>query len=164
MRKLGLLLMSKKVRKLSLMLPLGLFLTGCEFSTNSFGRGWNVVMAVFGIAAGLVLLYFIGYAFATAFYKGKVVNAKVLKKLESKVQQGGIMGGGKGLPGYGTNSATPRRERRKTSRLRYNKVVAEIDGVEKTLKCNDIVVFDKLKLGKVNKLKIKFGEIIKIIR
>jgi len=152
----------KKTIKISSLAALGLFLTGCEFTPNSFGSGWNVFITILGIAAGAVLLFFIVLGIISMFYKGKDVSVKVLRKREAKVLRGNMMG--KGSPGYKNNTDTSRRARRQKGRIRFSKVIVELDGETKTLKCNDIVLLDKLMVGRTNKVRIRFGEIIKILK
>ncbi|MCL1881485.1 MAG: hypothetical protein FWF76_04845 [Oscillospiraceae bacterium] len=137
-------------------------LSGCEFSTTGFGGFWNGVIIAFGILAGVVLLAFIVFAIVSAFYKGKIYEIKVIKKKEDKVLRGNTIG--RGTPGYKGQTDLSRRARRQKGRIRYCKVVAEIEGENKTLKCNDLVILDKLIIGKTNKVRIRFGEIIKIIK
>jgi len=141
-------------------------LSGC--STNDFGEGWNTAMTVFMIIAGAVLLFFVVYGIVSAVYKGKVVNVKVLRKIETQVLRGNSIG--KGTPGMGGGrSDLSRRARRQKTRMRFNKVIAEVTGddgemKEKTLRVNDIVLLDKLIVGKVNRVRVRFGEIIKIVK
>ncbi|MCL1832682.1 MAG: hypothetical protein FWG45_07240 [Oscillospiraceae bacterium] len=136
-----------------------LTMNGC-FDTNKFGKGWNNVIIGLGIAAAVILLAFIAYAIVTTFYKGKVVMVKVLKKKETRVLRGSTIG--RGTPGYKGQTDLSRRARRQKTRMRYSKVVVELDGEKKTLRCNDVVLLDKLVVGKINKIRIRFGEIVKI--
>jgi hypothetical protein len=136
-----------------------LTMSGC-FDTNEFGRGWNRVIIGLGILAAAILVAFIGFAIVSTFYKGKVVMVKVLKKKETKVLRGSTIG--RGTPGYKGQTDLSRKARRQKTRMRYSKVVVELDGVKKTLRCNDIVLLDKLVVGKINKIRVRFGEIIKI--
>jgi hypothetical protein len=138
-----------------------LMLSGCE--RNDFGQAWNWGIIGLGIVAGAVLLGFIVYAFISTFYKGKVVELKVIKKKETTVLRGNTIG--RGTPGGGGGRADlSRRARRQKTRMRYSKVVVEIDGEQKTLRCNDIVLLDKLMVGKTNKVRVRFREIVKIVK
>ena len=156
----------KKTARLFLLITLGAFLglslTGCEFTPDSFGSGWNVFMIVLGIAAGGLLLFFIGYAVVSGIYKGKDVSAKIVKKVESKVLRGNTYGG-RGSPGYGGQTLS-RKARRQKERIRYSKVIIELEGERKTLKCNDFAILDKLSVGKTQRIRIKFGEIVKVLK
>jgi hypothetical protein len=152
-----------KKAKLAGLIVMGLMvlvLTG--FTTNEFGRVWNWIIAGLGIAAGAVLLFFIIFAITSSFYKGKDVTAKVLKKKETTVLRGNTIG--RGTPGYKGQTDLSRRARRQKTRLRYSKVVVELDGKEKTLRCNDIVILDKLLVGRDNRVRVRFGEIVKILK
>jgi len=137
-------------------------LTGCEYTPDRFGGGWNIFVTILGIAAGVVLLFFIGLGVASVVYKGKDVQVKVVKKIESKVLRGNMMG--KSSPGYKGQTDLSRKARRQKGRLRYSKILVEFDGKEKLLKCNDNVLLDKLAVGRINKIRIRFGEIIKILK
>jgi outer membrane lipopolysaccharide assembly protein LptE/RlpB len=140
-----------------------LTLSGCDFNTNNAGRIQNGFIIGLSVTAGAVLLFFISYAIITNFYKGKTVEVKVLKKLETKVLRGNTIG--RGTPGSGGGrSDLSRRARRQKTRLRYNKVIVELEGKEKKLRCNDLVILDKLVVGKMNKMRIRFGEIIKVLK
>jgi hypothetical protein len=141
-----------------------LMASGCEFTTSDFGSGWNRVIMVLGIIAAAVLALFIAYAVVSVFYKGKAVTVKVLKKKETTVLRGNTIG--RGTPGSGGGkSDLSRKARRQKTRMRFSKVVVELsDGAKKTLRCNDVVLLDKLVVGKINKVRIRFGEIVKILR
>jgi len=153
----------KKIKVLGLAAILGaaLGLTGC-FDTNEFGRGWNVAMIVLMCIAGAVLLFFVVYGIVSAVYKGKVCDVRVVRKIEKQVLRGSTIG--RGTPGMSGRSDLSRKARRQKTRMRYNKVVAELDGKEKTLRVNDIVLLDKLIVGRVSKVRIRFGEIVKIMK
>ncbi|MCL1789250.1 MAG: hypothetical protein FWG33_02740 [Oscillospiraceae bacterium] len=152
----------KKTLKISALSALGLAFTGCRYTPNSFGTGWNVFITILGIAAGLLLLFFIIYGIVSSIYKGKDVTVKVLKKKEANVLRGNMMG--RSSPGYKGQTDLSRKARRQKGRLRYSKVIVELDGQTKTLKCNDNVLLDKLMVGKKNNIRIKFGEIVKILK
>ena len=151
-----------KLIKPGVLIALGGFFTGCEYTPNSFGSGWNVFITILGIAAGLVLLTFVVLGVVSAVYKGKDVGVKVLKKKEAKVLRGNTMG--RSSPGYKGQTDLSRRARRQKGRLRYSKVVVELDGQTKEFRCNDNVILDKLMVGRINKVRIRFGEIIKILK
>jgi hypothetical protein len=136
--------------------------TGCEFTPDGFGGMWNIMVTVLAVAMGAVLLFFIVLGFVSVFYKGKNVMVKVLKKKESKVLQGGMMG--KTAAGYKQAGGMSRKQRREKGRIRFSKVIVELDGKTKTLKCSDIVILDKLSVGKISKVRVRFGEIIKIMK
>ena len=150
----------KRAIQLFLLGTIGLILTGCGNGNvmQSVGPAWNTFITVLGICAGAVVVFFIVAGVITVFYKGKDVDVKVLKKKETKVLQN------KTSAGYRGQSDLSRRARRQKGRIRYNKVVVELDGKKKTLKCNDIVIFDKLSVGKVNHVRIRFSEIIKLFK
>ena len=152
----------KKTLKLSTLIAFGALFTGCEFTPNNAGSGWNVFLAVLGIAAGAVLLLFIVYGVVSSVYKGKDVSVKVLRKVETKVLRGNMMG--RSSPGYKGQVDLSRRARRQKGRLRYSKIIVDIEGKTKTLKCNDNVILDKLMVGKINKIRIRFGEVVKILK
>jgi hypothetical protein len=154
--------MKKFLRLIGLAGLLTVLLTGCEYSPNNFGGVWNKFVIALGLVAGAVLLFFIVLGIISIFYKGRVVTVKVLKKKEAKVLRGNLMGGNS--VGYRNRADLSRKARRQKGRIRYSKVLVELDGKEKMLKCNDIVLLDKLMVGKMNKIKIRFGEIIKILK
>jgi len=137
-------------------------LSGCQFSLEGFGGAWNVLVTVLAITAGVVLLFFIVLGVASTFYKGKDVTVKVIQKKESKVLQGSTMG--KTSAGYRAAGTMSRKQRRQKGRIRFSKVTVELEGKEKTLKGNDMVLPDKLAVGRNNKIRIRFGEIVKILK
>jgi hypothetical protein len=150
----------KKVKiAVSAAVPAGL--TGC-YDTNTHGNIWNGFITGIAILAAAVLVFFIVLGIASAFYKGKDVKVKVLKKHEAKVLRGGMMG--RSSPGYKGQTDLSRRARRQKGRLKFSKVSVELDGKEKLLRCNDNVILDKLLIGKVNHIRIRFGEVIKILK
>ncbi|MCL1902973.1 MAG: hypothetical protein FWF94_00965 [Oscillospiraceae bacterium] len=153
--------MKRRIKMLALV-AMAVVFTGCEYTPNGFGSGWNVFITVLGIAAGAVLLFFIGYGIVSAVYKGKDVTVKVLRKKEANVLRGNMMG--RSSPGYKGSVDLSRKARRQKGRIRYSKVIVELEGDTKTLKCNDNVLLDKLRVGKQNRIRIKFGEIVKILR
>jgi hypothetical protein len=136
-------------------------LTGC-YSAGSHSNVWNIFIIALGILAGAVLLFFIVFAIVSSVYKGKDVKVKIVKKVESKVLRGNMMG--RSSPGYKANVDLSRRARRQKGRLKYSKIIVELDGKEKTLKCNDVVLLDKLSVGKMQNIRIRFGEIVKILK
>jgi len=155
----------RKTAKLLGLIGLGVGLSGlsgCQYSLEGFGGAWNVMVTVLAILAGAVLLFFVGVGIASTFYKGKDVTVKVLKKKEPKVLQGSTMG--KTSAGYRASGTMSRKQRRQKGRIRFSKVIVELDGAKKTLKCNDVVLLDKLSVGRSNNVRIRFGEIIKILK
>ena len=154
--------MKKTVKTLAILGIAALGLTGC-YDTNTHANAWNIFIITIGIIAGLVLLTFIAMGIISSFYKGKDVEVKVLKKSESKVLRGNTIG--RSSPGYKGSVDLSRRARRQKGRLRYTKVTVEFaDGKEKVLKCNDIVIYDKLRERQMQKIRIRFGEIVKILK
>jgi hypothetical protein len=157
--------MKKRALTLKLLPFAGLaaFLTGCDFTPNAAGQGYNTFIIGIGIVSGLVLGFFVVLGIVSAFYKGNDLQVKVVKKVEPKVLRGNMMG--RGSPGYRGNTDTSRRARRQKGRIRYSKITVELeDGREKVIRCNDVVLFDKLLVGKTQKIRIRFGEIIKILK
>jgi hypothetical protein len=150
--------MKKAIKFLPFIALLGM-LTACSSDDvpNQAGRGYNAVIIGIGITAAAVLVFFIGLAIVSAFYKGTDVHVKILKKKEPKVLANKIAGarGGADLS---------RRVRRQKGRIRYSKITVELDGKKKVLKCSDVVIFDKLPVGKIQKIRIRFGEIVKILK
>ncbi|MCL1865875.1 MAG: hypothetical protein FWF82_00525 [Oscillospiraceae bacterium] len=155
----------KNLLKTVVMFAAGLLLmsaTACEFSPNSAGQGYNKVIVGIGILAGLTLLFFVVVGIVTIFYKGKDVHVKIVSKKEPKVLRGGLMG--KTSAGYKGGTDTSRKARRQKGRIRYSKVTVELDGETKQIRCSDIVIFDKLLVGRIMHIRIRFNEIIKILK
>jgi len=136
-------------------------LSGC-YDPASHNNAWNIFIIGLGIFAGSVILFFIIAGIVVSFYKGKDVEAKVLKKLEAKVLRGNTIG--RGTPGYKGQTDLSRRARRQKGRHRNSKILIELDGKEKTIRCSDNVLLDKLIVGRTNKIRIRFGEIVKILK
>jgi len=154
--------MKKAIRILPL-LALAALLTGCNFTPNDAGGLYNNVIIAVAVLAGITLAFFVGLGIVSAIYKGKDVQVKIVKKVEPKVLRGGLMG--RTSPGYRGQSDTSRRARRQKGRIRYSKITVEFEeGNEKVIRCNDVVLFDKLLVGKKQKIRIRFGEIIKILK
>lgn len=113
-----------------------------------FGKIVNYVIYALGGAAAAVLLFFFVMAVVSAFYKGKKTKVKILKKHEVRFKRK------RGKTKYGNAS----------ERFYRSKIDAETDGKQKTFKCNDIVILDKLSVGGVYNVRVKFGAIVKILR
>jgi hypothetical protein len=156
----------KKVLKFLIFAGLAVLLTACtDFTPEGMGGQYNVFVIALAIGAGAILAFFIVLGIVSAFYKGKDVKVKIIKKKESKVLRGGVMG--RTSPGYRGGGDTSRKARRQKGRLRYSKVTiefVELEGQQKTVKCNDIVIFDKLVVGKTQRVRVRFGEIVKILK
>lgn len=113
-----------------------------------FGKAVNYVIYALGIAAGAVLLFFFAAAVVSAFYKGKKTGVKILKKREVKFKR----------------SRNRRRGGNVNERYSRSKIDVEVNGEKKTLKCNDLVILDKLSVGGSYSVRVKFGSIVKILR
>ncbi|MCL2036199.1 MAG: hypothetical protein FWG83_02280 [Oscillospiraceae bacterium] len=145
-----------KILKFLPLLTLGAILTGCQFTPNDVGRGYNGVIIGIGVLAGAVMLFFVILGIVSLLYKGKDVHVKIVKKKEPKVLRDKTNNRG--------GATLSRKARREKGRIRYSKITVELDGETKTLKCSDIVIFDKLLVGRIQKIRIRFGEIIKILK
>jgi hypothetical protein len=151
----------KKTTKLLKALPilaLGVLLSGCDFTPDDAGGGYNAIIIGIAILAAATLVFFIILAIISAFYRGKDVQVKIVKKIEPKVLEQ------KNSAGYRGATTSSRRTRRQKGRIRYSKITIESDGNEKTIRCSDIVIFDKLIVGKNMKIRIRFGEVVKILK
>ena len=154
----------KKLNKLICLFALGIMvLTGCNYDPNQLNQGLNWFVTGLGIAAVAVFVFLIVMAIVASKYKGKAVKVKVVKKHEIIVARGSTMGG-RGLPGFKGTSGESRKTRRSKTRMSNSKVEVEIDGEKKILKCNDNVILDKLSIGKVQNVRVKFGAIVKILK
>ena len=155
-------LQMKKAIKILPFAALAAFFSGCEFTPDDAGKSYNYIIYGISILAGATLLFFVILGIVSAIYKGKDMEMRIVKKLEPNVLRGGLMG--KSSPGYKGGVDLSRKARRQKGRMRYTKIIVEFDGQEKTFKCSDIVIFDKLFVGRSYNLRVRFGEIIKIIK
>ncbi|MDR0222373.1 MAG: hypothetical protein LBI38_02405 [Oscillospiraceae bacterium] len=141
--------MKKKILKISFALGLTAVLAGCEFNQNVFNGALNAVIRAIGILAAGILLFFLATAIIGAFYKGKKVGVKVLKKHELKFKQR------KGFSLRGSKI---------NARYARSKIDVEINGKKKTIKCEDNVILDKLSVGKTHNIRLRFNTITKILK